>query len=394
MERFADSPVGQLVPVEVPVGDEMVRQLAFVPSPLPDELTLSQATWSAAMNAAVELGQLAGITRSLQVEPRLLAGLTVRREALSTSALEGTYAPVVDVLASEASPLSPRTTAITEVLNFVHAADHGVRRLAELPVCVRLACELHAILVEGTPSEDYQKGQVRETQVAVGASVTVPPAERLRNARFVPPPPGRVLIDGLSQWERWSNTASMHPLMRVAVSHCQFETLHPFTDGNGRIGRLLAILQLIEAGILDTPVVNLSPYFEARRDQYIGLLEQVSATGAWDEWVAFFCDALASQAADGVRRIRELLDWRDSTLARLRDAGVRGTAHNVIDQLISQPMTTARAISDHHGVSASAANHALRRLLETGIVQEITGKPYARVYAATDVLALLHRPSS
>ena len=394
MERFADSPVGQLVPVEVPVGDELVRQLAFVPSPLPDELTLSQATWSAAMNAAVELGQLAGMTRSLQVEPTLLAGLTVRREALSTSALEGTYAPVIDVLASEASPLSPRTTAITEVLNFVHAADHGEERLAELPVCMRLSCELHAILVEGTPSEDYQKGQVRETQVAVGASVTVPPAERLRNARFVPPPPGRVLIDGLSQWERWSNTASMHPLMRVAVSHCQFETLHPFTDGNGRIGRLLAILQLIEAGILDTPVVNLSPYFEARRDQYIGLLEQVSATGAWDEWVAFFCDALASQAADGVQRIRELLDWRDSTLASLRDAGVRGTAHNVIDQFISQPMTTARAISDHHGVSASAANHALRRLLETGIVQEITGKPYARVYAATDVLALLHRPSS
>ena len=393
MERFADSPVGQLVPVEVPVGDEMVRQLAFVPSPLPDELTLSQATWSAAMNAAVELGQLAGMTRSLQVEPTLLAGLTVRREALSTSALEGTYAPVVDVLASEASPLSPRTTAITEVLNFVRAADHGVQRLAELPVCMRLACELHAILVEGTRSEDYQKGQVRETQVAVGASVTATPAERLRNARFVPPPPGRVLIDGLSQWERWSNTAVMHPLVRVAVSHYQFETLHPFTDGNGRIGRLLAILQLIEAGILDTPVVNLSPYFEARRDQYIGLLEQVSATGAWDEWIAFFCDALASQAADGVQRIRELLDWRDSTLASLRDAGVRGTAHNVIDQFISQPMTTARAISDHHGVSASAANHALKRLLEMGIVQEITGKPYARVYAATDVLALLHRPS-
>lgn len=394
MERFTDSPVGQLVPVEVPVGDEMVRQLAFVPFPLPDELTLSQATWSAAMNAAVELGQLAGMTRSLQVEPTLLAGLTVRREALSTSALEGTYAPVVDVLASEASPLSPRTTAITEVLNFVHAADHGVRRLAELPVCMRLACELHAILVEGTPSEDYRKGQIRETQVAVGASVTVTPAERLRTARFVPPPPGRVLIDGLSQWERWSNTASMHPLVRVAVSHYQFEALHPFTDGNGRIGRLLAILQLIEAGILDTPVVNLSPYFEARRDQYIGLLEQVSATGAWDEWIAFFCDALASQAADGVQRIRELLDWRDSTLASLRDAGVRGTAHNVIDQFISQPMTTARAISDHHGVSASAANHALKRLLEMGVVQEITGKPYARVYAATDVLALLHRPSS
>ena len=393
MERFADSPVGRLVPVEVPVGGEMVRQLAFVPSPLPDDMALSQATWSAAMNAAVELGQLAGMTRSLQVEPTLLAGLAVRREALSTSALEGTYAPMVDVLASEASPLSPRTTAITEVLNFVQAADHGVQRLAELPVCTRLACELHAILVEGTPSEDYQKGRVRETHVAVGASATASPAEKLLHARFVPPPPGSVLIDGLSQWERWSNTAELHPLVRIAASHYQFETLHPFTDGNGRIGRLIATLQLIEAGILDTPVVNLSPYFEARRDQYIGLLEEVSATGAWDEWITFFCNALASQASDGVQRIRELLDWRDSTLARLRDAGVRGTAHAVIDRLISQPMTTARAISDHHGVSAGAANHALTRLTDLGVVREITGKPYARVYAASDVLALLHRPS-
>lgn len=393
MERFADSPVGRLVPVEVPVGGEMVRQLAFVPSPLPDDMALSQATWSAAMNAAVELGQLAGMTRSLQVEPTLLAGLTVRREALSTSALEGTYAPMVDVLASEASPLSPRTTAITEVLNFVRAADHGVQRLAELPMCMRLACELHAILVEGTPSEDYQKGQVRETQVAVGASVTAPPTQKLLHARFVPPPPGPVLIDGLSQWERWSNTARLHPLVRVAASHYQFETLHPFTDGNGRIGRLIAILQLIEAGILDAPVVNLSPYFEARRDQYIGLLEQVSAIGAWDEWITFFCNALASQASDGVQRIQDLLDWRDSTLARLRAAGVRGTAHVVIDQLISQPMTTARAISDGHGVSANAANHALKRLIDLGVVQEITGRPYARVYAAPDVLALLHRPS-
>ena len=185
----------------------------------------------------------------------------------------------------------------------------------------------------------------------------------------------------------------MHPLIRIAVSHYQFEALHPFTDGNGRIGRLLAILQLIEAGLLDAPVVNLSPYFEARRDHYIGLLEQVSVTGAWDEWITFFCDTLASQAADGVRRIRELLNWRYTTLASLRDAGVRGTAHAVIDHFISQPMTTARATSDRHGVSANTANHALKRPLEMGVVQEITGKPYARVYVASDVLDLLHRPS-
>ena len=209
----------------------------------------------------------------------------------------------------------------------------------------------------------------------------------------MPPPPGKLLTDGLNQWEHWTNTASLHPLVRIAVSHYQFEALHPFTDGNGRIGRLLAVLQLIEANILDAPVVNLSPYFEVRRDQYIGLLEQVSAEGAWDEWITFFCEALSSQAAESVRRIRDLLAWRDRTLERLRNADVRGTAHDVVQRLIGQPMATARSISDRHGVSAGTANHALRRLSELGIVQEITGRPYARVYAAQEVLALLHRPS-
>ena len=393
MEHLTNSPVGYLVPIEVPVGEEMVKQRAFVPSPLPDEMTLSQSTWSAAVDAAVELGRLAGMTRGLQVEPSTLAGLTVRREALSTSALEGTYAPVADVLASEVMPLSPRTAAVIEVLNFVEATDHGVRRLAELPVCMRLARELHETLVTGTPSEDWQKGRVRETHVIVGAGLGADPAERLRDARFVPPPPGKLLTDGLNQWEHWTNTASLHPLVRIAASHYQFEALHPFTDGNGRIGRLLAVLQLIEANILDGPVVNLSPYFEARRDQYIGLLEQVSAEGAWDEWITFFCEALSSQAADSVRRIRDLLAWRDRTLERLRNADVRGTAHDVVQRLIGQPMATARSISDRHGVSAGTANHALRRLSELGIVQEITGRPYARVYAAQEVLALLHRPS-
>ena len=234
---------------------------------------------------------------------------------------------------------------------------------------------------------------MRETHVIVGAGLGTEPAERLRDARFVPPPPGKLLTDGLNQWEHWTNTAPLHPLVRIAASHYQFEALHPFTDGNGRIGRLLAVLQLIEANILDAPVVNLSPYFEVRRDQYIGLLEQVSAEGAWDEWITFFCEALASQAADSVRRIRDLLAWRDRTLERLRNADVRGTAHDVVQRLIGQPMATARSISDHHGVSAGTANHALRRLSELDIVQEITGRPYARVYAAQEVLALLHRPS-
>ena len=394
MERFAGSPVGHLVPIEVPVAGEMVAQQAFVPSVLDDGPALTQDTWSVVVHAAVELGRLGGMARNIQVEPSVLAGLTIRREAFSTSALEGTYAPVADVLASEVSPQSPRTAAITEVLNFVRAADHGVHRLAELPVCMRLACELHETLVTGTPGEDWQKGRVRQTQVVIGPGSDADPADQLRNARFVPPPPGGLLTEGLRDWERWINSdVAPHPLMRIAASHYQFEALHPFTDGNGRIGRLLAVLQLIEAGILHAPVVNLSPYFEVRRDQYLGLLERVSLEGAWDDWITFFCEALAVQAAESAQRIQDLLAWRDRTLERLRGAGARGTARDVVEHLISRPMVTGRSITEEHGVSAGAAHQALRRLTELGIVDEITGGRYARVYAAQEVLALLHRPS-
>ena len=394
MSRFADSPVGRLVPIEVPVAGGMVAQQAFVPSALQDALPLTRATWSVVVDAAIELGRLGGMARDIPVEPSVLAGLTIRREAFSTSAIEGTYAPVADVLASEVSPLSPRTAAITEVLNFVRAADHGVQRLAQLPVCTRLACELHEVLVAGTRSEDWQRGQVRQTYVVIEPGSDADPADQIRKARFVPSPPGDLLTDGLSQWERWINDdAAPHPLVRIAAAHCQFEALHPFTDGNGRIGRLLAVLQLIEAGILHAPVVNLSPYFELRRDQYLGLLEGVSLAGAWDEWITFFCEALAAQAAESSDRIRDLLAWRDRTLARLQAADVRGTARNVVGHLIGRPVVTARYVAERHEVSASAANNALRRLSELGIIQEMTGGRYARVFAAQEVLAMLHRPS-
>ncbi len=396
MDHFANSPVGQLGPVEVPLSAEMVRQQAFVPSPLPDHFELSQATWSAAINAAVELGRLTGLTRHLELPAPLLTGLTLRREAFSTSTIEGTYAPTVDVLATEASQSTTTpapTAAITEVLNFVRAADHGAKRLTELPVCMRLACEMQSILVKDTPSEDWQRGKIRTTQVIVGAGRAIDPAEKLRRARFVPSPPGQQLIERLSQWERWSHDAPIHPLVRIAVSHYQFEVLHPFTDGNGRIGRLLAILQLIEAGVLEAPVINLSPYIEVRRDRYIDLLERVSAEGAWDDWITFFVEALGSQAIDSLQRVHAILDWRKAALDNLRASRVRGTAHLVVDDLMQSSMTTARRISDHHGVSITTANHALRRLSDLNIVREVTGRSYNRVFAAPELLNLLNRPA-
>jgi len=389
--RFSDSPAGKLVPIEIDEAGHTVTHFAFLPSPLRRKVHLEQATWAAAIDASHHLGRLDAIARELLPNPTLLARPTIRREALSTSALEGTYAPAADVLSSEVDIDRPRTQAVVEVLNFIAATERGIERLNELPVCMRMAKELQGILVAGTPSEDWQAGQVRQTQVLIGPYKGC----SIREAHFVPPPPGSLLVEGLDQWESWMHEASgLHPLVRIAMAHYQFESLHPFTDGNGRIGRLLAILQLIEFGILEEPLINLSPYFEARSERYRYLLREVSTVGAWDDWIAFFCEALGAQAQEAVSRIRELLAWRDGAVETLKTKRVKGVALDVTAKLIEFPSLAVKGVADSHGVSVQAANNAVARLVEFGVLEEVTGKSYNRVFQAPAVLQILFRPST
>jgi Fic family protein len=175
----------------------------------------------------------------------------------------------------------------------------------------------------------------------------------------------------------------------VAAAHYQFEALHPFTDGNGRIGRLIAILQLIDYGLLTEPWINLSPYFEVRSDQYRYLLREVSTRGTWDEWISYFCQAIAEQAADAEARIRALLAWRDSTLTMLRTTRVKGVAIAVTEKLIEYPTVTVKNIAESHNVSAQAANNAVTRLVDLGVLSEITGRNYNRVFSAPAVFNIL-----
>jgi Fic family protein len=177
----------------------------------------------------------------------------------------------------------------------------------------------------------------------------------------------------------------------VAAAHYQFEALHPFTDGNGRIGRLIAILQLIDYGLLTEPIINLSPYFEVRSDQYRYLLREVSTRGAWDEWISYFCQAIAEQAADAEARIRALLAWRDATLTMLRATRVKGVAIAVTEKLIEYPTVTVKNIAESHNVSAQAANNAVTRLVDLGVLSEITGRNYNRVFSAPAVFDILFR---
>jgi Fic family protein len=387
-ERFEASPVGRVVPITVDEGGRPVEHIAFVPAPLPTSVDFPAPVWSKAIEAANHLGRLDAIARELLPNPTLLARPTIRREAVSTSALEGTYAPAAEVLSSEVDEDRPRSQAVVEILNFISATEHGIRRLADLPVCVRLACELQDILVRGTSAQDWQSGQVRETQVIIGPYKGC----SIREAHYIPPPPGGTLLDGLAAWEEWLHGATeVHPVIRIALSHYQFEALHPFTDGNGRIGRLLAILQLIEFEILGEPLINLSPYFEARDEQYRHLLREVSATGDFGKWVEFFCDGLGVQAGDAEARIRELLAWRDDTIALLKHRRVKGVALDVAAGLIELPSVTVKAVAETHHVSNQAANNAVARLADLRVLEEVTGRSYNRVFQAPAVLDILFR---
>lgn len=388
LKRFGSGATGRLVPISVEEGGRQVDHAAFVPDPLPSTLELSARTWSDVANAAHLLGRLDALAKELLPNPMLVARPTIRREAVSTSALEGTFAPAAEVLSSEIDVELPRSHAVTEVINFIHATEHAIERRATLPISTRLACELQRILVVGTASEDWQAGQVRQTQVIIGPYKGCSVLE----ASYIPPPPGDLLNDGLSAWEKWIHAeGDLHALIRVAAAHYQFEALHPFTDGNGRIGRLIAILQLIDYGLLTEPLINLSPYFEVRSDQYRYLLREVSTRGAWDEWISYFCQAIAEQAADAEARIRALLAWRDATLTMLRTTRVKGVAIAVTEKLIEYPTVTVKNIAESHNVSAQAANNAVTRLVDLGVLSEITGRNYNRVFSAPAVFDILFR---
>ena len=244
IDKFENSPTGSLVPISVEEHDQQVNHVAFLPHELEPLIDLRPDTWGKAIRAAEMLGRLDAVTGELGVDPVLLSRPTVRREAVSTSALEGTFAPAEEVLKSEVDADLPRSPAVQEILNFIEATNHGMQRLPDFPIGTRLACELQDILIRGTESDDYQRGKLRKTQVIIGPYKGC----SVKEATYVPPPPGTELVGGMDAWEKWLNEDSeLHIVVRIAVAHYQFEALHPFTDGNGRIGRLLAILQLVEA---------------------------------------------------------------------------------------------------------------------------------------------------
>lgn len=377
VETFNKSPVGRLEPISGVDGrtKQAYNHFAFVPAPLPTVVDLSPGTYKFISEADRALGALDALTDRLP-NPDLLVRPSLTREAVSTSALEGTFAPYADVLEAQYSESHQPTAEVQEVQNYVQAAFAGLDLIKELPICLQVVSRLQQILVTGTRGDAYDAGRLRERLVCIGDR-----GRGIEQSRFVPPPNGDVLRDGVSDWEKWINADQEMPvLVKVALGHYQFETLHPFSDGNGRIGRLIITLQLIEEHVLKHPVLNLSPWLEPRRDDYIDHLLTVSRTGNFDPWVRFFAEAVKARALAATETIRSLMAFSEEVIETMKDAGARGSVHNLAVNIIGYPMMTIPKVQADLGVSYPTAASAIRKLEEAGFLREVTGGNYGRRY--------------
>jgi Fic family protein len=334
------------------------------------------------------LGELAGIARNLP-DPDLLIRPFLRREAVLSSRIEGTQASLSDVFLYEAAPKHPPPGReppgdVREVVNYVHALRYGLSRLDEMPLSLRLFRELHRRLMEGVRGPQPTPGEFRRSQNWIG-----PPGCTLEDATFVPPPVPQ-MHEGLSQLERYLyQPPALPPLVRIALVHYQFEAIHPFLDGNGRVGRLLISLLLCREGLLHEPLLYLSAFFERCRDDYYRLLLDVSRHGAWNDWIGFFLTGIEEQSRDAIWRIGELLAlWQRyrSELATVRSSVL---LLDLVDRLFENPAITLPEAARHLKVTHRAAKLNVDKLVRAGILTEITGRIRHKLYVALGILERL-----
>jgi Fic family protein len=360
---------------------------AFVPDPLPPALAWTPDLVRSLSDADRAIGRLAGEGGRLP-NPHLLIRPFVRREAVLSSRIEGTQATLGELLAAEAGAVVSRSPAdLREVANYVVALEYSVKRLSKLPLSLRLVRELHAHLMKGVRGNDATPGEFRRSQNWIG-----PPGCTLSNATYVPPPPGE-MMGCLDAWEEFLHDTALPPLVQVALAHSQFEAIHPFLDGNGRVGRLLITLFLVKRRILPTPLLYLSAFFEATRRDYYDRLLGVTEQGEWEAWVEYFLNGVARQAEDALNRaerINKLLEnWRTA---------VAGSASKVpaelVDRLAENPYWTVKRAAERLGVAYTTAQRAVERLESLSILTQTTDAKRDRVYCAAAILKILEEPAN
>lgn len=387
LDRFKQSPIGQLVPISGYHEGKPFDHFAYVPDPLPHAIDLSSATWSAIVRAAEALGRL-DIAGKRLPSPSLIARPAIRREAVITSALEGTYTTLPQVLESEVLEDEEPTRDVDEVLRFVRTAELGYALIRERPLSLNFIKTLHAKLMEGDPKcPEDEKGDFRKSQNFIG-----PRRAAVEKALFVPPPANDLLHDGLESWMNWIGPDGPIPiLLKVALGHYQFETLHPFFDGNGRIGRLIVVLQLLESAHLSVPLLEISPYLEDHRDEYQEGLRKLSITGNFDAWVTFFVEAIRVQSDLGLAKIDDLLALKEEMVEQLREDRIRGTAIQLAEELIGSPVVRPSQLAKRYGVTYQAASYAIARLEDHGYLRKLRPESKRRIYISNQVVEILNR---
>ena len=375
----------------IPRSGRYIRQSAgyraFIPAPLPPEPPVAMAGLQDLLSRADRaLGRLDGSVLTLP-NPDLFVFMYVRKEAVLSSQIEGTQSSLQDVLAAEARLFDrERPSDVREVLNYIEAMHYGLERLRELPVSVRLIREIHEHLMRGVRGSRLAPGELRTSQNWIG-----PAGCSLNEASFVPPPPDTV-PELLSDLERFLHRPDDLPaLIKIGLVHAQFETIHPFLDGNGRVGRLLITFLLCSQDILHKPVLYLSYYFKRHRQAYYDHLQAVRDSGDWEGWLTFFLRGVtkvSEQATETARRILQMREAHRSAIAENMGYAA-GNGHRVLETLFERPIVSVKDVKDVTGTSYAAANQLVKRLEGLGLLEEITGQtrnrrfryaPYIRLF--------------
>ena len=359
--------------------------MAFVPDPLPREMPLSPSLILQLDSATRAVATLAGVGETIP-NPDLLVLPFMAREAVLSSRIEGTQASLSDLFRYEASGQRRPRGDVLEVQNYVRALNEGLRLLETLPISVRLLNRTHGALMRGVRGGEKRPGQFRDAQNWIGRD-----GADIADARYIPPPPDAVW-DGIGDLERFANEdLAIPPLVACGMLHYQFEAIHPYFDGNGRIGRLLIILYLCAKKVLPTPLLYMSAYFERDRSQYYDQLLALSSTGNWETWLAYFLSGVHEQATDALERTRRIRKLRDRYREVLADRHESANALRLVDELFAAPYMTAPRAARLLGVTNPGARGILNRLVEAGILQFVPDA-WPRLYVALELLELVEDP--
>ena len=363
---------------------------AFIPKPLPPSPSIhyDQNLQSLLSKADRALARLDGITTVLP-NPDLFIAMYVKKEALLSSQIEGTQASLEGVLEFEAD-LIPKENVneIKEVINYIKALNYGMNRLKELPMSLRLTKEIHRILLEETRGTHRNPGEFRKSQNWIG-----PPGASLNEAIFVPPP-SEAVLPTMGKLEAFfhSKNDNIPPLVKIALIHSQFETIHPFLDGNGRIGRLLITFYLFWDGILTKPLLYLSFYLKKNRDEYYDLLMKVRLKGVWEDWIKFFLKGVSETSEEAAKTAREVIQLKENLLTKLHKNSISSVySVKLIDLLFETPLVSVKDVSGKLNISKEAANELVKKFEKVGILKEITGKQRYKKYSFKEYIEIIAR---